>query len=228
MNDLITEFGDRLVTLNNGASGLREGLICDVKAVGNEELDFIASDETLDRYGEVVKLDGWEVDEYLANPVVPDSHRYDSIAFLLGQTTELKIAGGKMHNRVRFAMDNPLGAMAYKMAKGRFIRSESVGFIPKAWTPGKTKEEPARTFTKQSLLEISLVIVPANPGATVGLALKSGAITRADLKRAIDHITPFCNEEADPDVNTSAKATGLDVARLTLLAQAAANVLRQS
>lgn len=227
MNEL-TEFGDRLVTLRNGERGLREGMVCDVKAVGNEELDFIASDETLDRYGEVVKLDGWELDEYLANPVVPDSHRYDSIAFLLGNTTQLTIKGGKMHNRVRFAMDNPLGAMAYKMASKGFIRSESVGFIPKAWTPGKTKEEPARTFTKQSLLEISLVIVPANPGATVGLALKSGAITRADLKRAIDHITPFCNEEADPAVNTSAKATGLDVARLTLLAQAAANVLRQS
>lgn len=235
MND-ITEFGDRLTTLQTGARGLREQLKVEVRlpdevkagGVDAAELDFIASDETLDRYDEVVKLDGWELDEYRANPVVLDSHNYGSVAFVLGKSTELLIGSGKMRNRVKFAMDNPLGAMAYKMAKGGFIHSESVGFIPKAWTPGKTKDEPARTFTKQTLLEISLVAVPANPGATIGLALKSGALVKSDVKDLFEFLKTLCNEKAEPPVNPGAKAGGLDVARLTLLADAASAVLRRA
>ena len=230
MNDL-TEFGDRLTTLVTGARGLREQMKCEVKAgPGEHELDFIASDETLDRYDEVVKLDGWELDEYRANPVVLDSHNYGSVAAVLGKSTEVLIGSGKMRNRVKFAMDNPLGAMAYKMAKGGFIHSESVGFIPRAWTPGKTKDEPARTFTKQTLLEISLVAVPANPGATIGLALKSGALVKSDVRELADFLKTLCNEKekADAPVDPGAKAGALDVARLTLLAQAAAAVLRKA
>ncbi len=73
-----------------------------------------------------------------------------------------------------------MGNLAYKMAKGGFIKSQSVGFIPIEWTNGNDKDAPDRTYTKCELLEISLVVVPANPGATIGLALKSGAINARD------------------------------------------------
>lgn len=210
---LTTDFGARLVALRNGRHGLRGGLACEVREAGAEELEFIATDETLDRYHEVIKLDGWELEEYRRNPVVPDSHRYDSIAFLLGNSTDLQIKGGKMHNRVRFAMDNPLGAMAYRMAKKGFIHSESVGFIPKEWQRGKTDEEPNVTYVRQELIEISLVIVPANPGATVGAALKSGAITRADVRRVIELLEGFSQAKADDPVDSGARAGSLDGAQ---------------
>ena len=183
LEQLQKEFGNRLVTLRDGLAGLRGGLHCEVKDVAGEApmLDFIATDETVDRYNECIKLDGWNTDNYLANPVVPDCHNYDSVARILGRTVSLKISD-KMVNRVEFALDNPMGNMAYKMAKGGFIKSESVGFIPLEWNNGNEKDQPDRTYTKQELLEISLVVVPANPGATVGLALKSGAIQRSDLR----------------------------------------------
>jgi len=202
--NLQKEFGERLVTLRDGRPGLRGGLHCEVRSPevavpGAGEppalLDFIATDETLDRYNELIRLDGWRTDNYLKNPVVPDCHNYYSIAAILGRTVRLEIAGGKMVNRVEFALDNPLGAVAYKLARGGFIQSESVGFIPLEWTNGARPGEPDRTYTRQELLEISLVVVPANPGATIGAAVRSGAVERGDLQNLAAFLKTICGEE---------------------------------
>lgn len=214
IEQLQKEFGARLVKLQSGAQGIRGGLRCEVKDTGEDAtLDFVATDETMDRYNEVIQLAGWDVKNYLANPVVPDCHSYDSVARILGRTTSLTITD-KMVNRVQFALDNPLGNMAYKMARGGFIKSESVGFIPLEWINGG-KDEPERTYTKQELLEISLVVVPANPGATVGAALKSGAIEKSDLKSLADFLKQFCSTAGTHDDNPNI-GPGANVVRLQL------------
>lgn len=230
--DLEKLFGDRLVKLHNGETGLRGGLTCDVRepADAGEKpiLDFVATDETLDRYDEVIKLDGWQTERYLQNPVVPDCHCYHSIANILGRTISLSVADGKMFNRVEFALDNPMGKMAYKMAKGGFIKSESVGFIPLEWENGMNADQPRRTYIKQELLEISLVVVPANPGATVGAALKSGAIERADLTDVVELLKQFCSEKADPNTHAGAPGAGIHGAQLLHLARDLNSVLRRA
>ncbi len=221
LTDLQKDFGPRLVTLRTGASGLRGGLTCEVKTVdGGAILDFVATDETLDRYGEVIRLAGWDTKNYLANPVVPDCHNYDSVMRILGRTIDLSIADGRMVNRVEFALDNPLGNIAYKMAKAGFIKSESVGFIPLDWEDGKGGNDQAtRIFTKQELLEISLVVVPANPGATLGLALKSGAIERADLRAGADLLKKLSDDKTDPAAPGGTSGAGIHDVRLLELAR---------
>lgn len=228
MKTLIEEFGPRLVTLYTGAAGLRGGLRCEVKAAAADELDFIATDESLDRYNEVIKLDGWDTKNYLANPVVPDCHDYSSIAKILGRTTSLKIADGCMKNRVKFCCENPMGNVAFKMALGGFIRSESVGFIPREWTNGNSKDQPDRTYTRQELLEISLVVVPANPGATMGLALKSGALAAADLRALADWLKQFCSDKPDPDALGSASGAAVLDAQLLRIARDLKTVLNRA
>ncbi len=229
MKTLQEEFGQRLVTLNTGVVGLRGGLKIEAKAVDGDApmMDFIATDETLDRYNELIKLNGWDIKNYLANPVVPDCHDYSSIARILGRSVSLTISD-KMVNRVEFCLDNPLGNMAYKMAKGQFIKSESVGFIPLEWTNGNEKGQPDRTYTKAELLEISLVVVPANPGATIGLAVKSGAIEKADLKSLADFLKQFCTDEADPAAKARASGAGVNDAQLLQLARDLNSVLSRA
>lgn len=186
----LTEFGERVVTLNTGAQGLRGGLKCTVKEVTGEAavMDFIGSDNSIDRYNEVIQQDGWQLDAFKANPVIPDCHDYSSISKILGRAQSVGVADGKLVNRVEFCTDNPMGNLAYKMTKGGFIKSQSVGFIPLEWENGKGNDQPDRTYLKQELLEISLVVVPANPGATIGLALKSGAVEKADVKDVIEFL----------------------------------------
>jgi HK97 family phage prohead protease len=233
MKDL-TELGERLVTLNTGAKGLRGGLHCDVKDVIGEEpvMDFIASDETLDRYNEVISVDGWDLQNFRKNPVIPDCHDYSSITKILGRASSISVAGGpdarQLVNRVEFCTDNPMGSLAYKMAKGGFIKSQSVGFIPLEWTNGSGKDEPARKYTKQELLEVSLVVVPANPGATIGLALKSGAVNKADLRELADWLKQFGSNETGPGTDVGASSAGAYDAQLLQLARDLGNVLRRA
>lgn len=229
-SNLKTEFGERLVRLRDGRDGLRGGMVCEVKSVANEEhtLDFIATDETLDRYGEKILLAGWELDNFRANPVVVDSHDYSSVLRILGNAPDLKVTAGKMHNRVRFAMDNPLGAIAYKMSAAGFIKSQSVGFIPKEWVNGQRDDQPSRTFTKQELLEISLVAIPANPGATIGLALKSGVLVKGDITELASALKHFCNSQERSSAPAGATGGRADIAQLLPLARALADVAKRA
>ncbi len=216
MNSL-AEFGQRLVTLHTGERGLRGGVPCRVKEVSGDApmMDFIGSDDSLDRYNEVIDQEGWQLENFRANPVIPDCHDYSSIGKILGRAASVQVADGKLVNRVEFCLDNPMGALAYKMAKGGFIKSQSVGFIPLEWTNGNQAGQPDRTYTKCELLEISLVVVPANPGATIGTALKSGVLTPGDIRRTIEHLKQFCSEEkADPETTAGASGPGVLDARI--------------
>jgi hypothetical protein len=48
-------------------------------------LDFISSDETLDRYDEIIVASGWRLENYRRNPVFQNSHQYGDILFTLGK-----------------------------------------------------------------------------------------------------------------------------------------------
>src|SRR5215471_19247150 len=57
-------------------------------------LDFIASDETLDRCGEIISSGGWRLESYRRNPVFQNAHQYGDIIFTLGRAliTEVRSA----------------------------------------------------------------------------------------------------------------------------------------
>lgn len=229
IEELQSVFGKRIVTLNTGAAGIRAGIHCTVRDPQDGdayEMDFIGSDNTVDRYNEVIQPEAWgDMANFKANPVIPDCHDYSSIGKILGKATRVAVTDGKLVNRVAFCMENPMGSLAYKMAKGGFIKSQSVGFIPLEWTTGNKADMPDRTYTKCELLEISLVVVPANPGATVGLALKSGAVNRSDIQAAMKFLQQFCSDEAEPTGAAGASARGIHDARLLQIARGLRNVL---
>src|SRR5207248_987276 len=81
-------------------------------------LDFISSDESLDRYSEVISASGWKLDSYLRNPVFQNAHQYGDIIFTLGRAliTEIRysqiphseIRTPHLYQRIQFAVDaNP-------------------------------------------------------------------------------------------------------------------------
>lgn len=231
LEQLKKEFGARVCTLNSGAAGLRGGMACTVRDLGGDEpvMEFIGSDGSVDRYNEVIDQAGWDLTAFKANPVIPDCHDYSSIAKILGRADSVEVKDGQLVNCVRFCLDNPMGNLAYKMARGGFIKSQSVGFIPLEWVNGSGSDQPDRTYKKCELLEISLVVVPANPGATIGLALKSGAIQRSDLKATMDFLKQFCSDE-DPKTTGkgSASAGGTYDARLLQIARGLNEVLKRA
>ena len=180
----------RLVTLCDGRKGIRGAMqvqIADCKMQNGEPvLDFVASDETVDRYDEVIAADGWQLDNYQKNPVFQNSHRYGDIAFTLGKARVTAVKDGKLYQRIEFATEaNPMADIAYKLYRGGFLNAVSVGFIPLSWLPGEPGSGVARRYTKQELLEVSAVSIPANPNALV-VGLKAGAISRSDLNDLVE------------------------------------------
>ena len=225
----LAEFGARLVKLFNGAEGIRGGIHIKATVASDCEgdcLDMRASDETVDRYDEVIKAQGWDLSNYVKNPVIQNCHQYGDIAFTLGKALETKVEGGALVQRWQFASDvNPMAKLASGLYRGGFLNTSSVGFIPLEWQNGSKAGEPTRTYVKQELLEVSAVCVPANPNA-LALAIKSGAIEGADVKEAALLLNKFCNQE-ERDGHASATADAFHLARLQLLTLSLTSVARK-
>jgi len=160
---------------------------------------YIASDQTLDSYREIILAAGWRFDHFAKNAPFVDSHDYWSIEKLLGSVIDAKVTGTQLIETVQWAHDipeNPLAALGWKMTLAGHLRAVSVGFRPvKAINQGdpefyKTASaagidqavalETRRIFTEQQQLELSACIIGANPAA-LATAHKSGDITDADL-----------------------------------------------
>src|SRR5712675_3436130 len=59
----------------------------------NSCLDFVSSDESLDRYNEIISPSGWKLENYQRNPVFQNAHQYGDILFTLGRAliTEIRV-----------------------------------------------------------------------------------------------------------------------------------------
>jgi HK97 family phage prohead protease len=194
---LTTVFSERLVPLYDGQAGLRGKIQIEIREPSttstevrdnscNSCLDFVVSDETLDRYNEVIVASGWKLDNYLRNPVFQNSHQYGDIIYTIGRAliTEVRTVADRkvLFQRVEFATEaNPIAKIAYNLYKGRFLNAVSVGFIPIRWEMGEPGDQIARRYTEQELLEVSAVGIPANPNA-LALGLKAGALSKQQIR----------------------------------------------
>jgi len=177
-------------------------------------LDFIASDETLDRCDEMILAGGWRLDSYRRNPVFQNAHQYGDIIFTLGKALITEVRQSRtphsplptphLYQRVQFATDaNPMARIAYALYKGKFLNAVSVGFIPLRWVDGEVAEPNPksamrirRRYLEQELLEVSAVGIPANPNA-LQLGLKAGAIQKADLRDLLELLETVLNSAID-------------------------------
>src|SRR5947209_3703457 len=197
-------------------------------------IDFRSSDESLDRYQEFISVAGWKLDNYRQNPVVQNAHSYGSLSDTIGKSliTEIRDDASRsdaptlqrsnaptpyLFQRILFAVDeNPMAKVAYGLYKGGFLNAVSVGFIPLQWENGSKEAGYRRKYTKQELVEVSAVSIPANPNALT-MGLKSGAVAIGDLRELAQLSNHFCTMKADRIPDTSALGSAIDEARLMQL-----------
>ena len=133
-----------------------------IESEGARVYTFRASSGSVDRQNEIVDQNGWLLDSYRDNPVVLDSHRYDSIEDVIGRAIRVEVVGGALECDIIFA-ENEKGECAQDLVNTGFLRTVSVGFKSVARRPGGAGQP--LTHTQAELLEISLVSVPANRDA---------------------------------------------------------------
>lgn len=223
---------ERVVELCDGRAGLRAGLSVGIRqpadAPGQPIIEFVASDETLDRYDEVIAAEGWRLENYQRNPVFQNSHKYGDIAFTLGRALVTEVRGAALFQRVLFAVaENPVAKLAYDLYRGKFLNAVSVGFVPIRWEDGNGLDEFRRQYLEQELLEVSAVSIPANPNA-LQLALKAGAVEAGDLRELASWLKQFCSEEAGLQAEPGARGLETDGAQLLQLARDLRTILKRN
>lgn len=155
---------------------------CEVKKVGERQYEFTASTADIDRDGEVIDVSGWDLKNFKKNPVIMYAHDYRTLP--IGKATKIGVRDGKLMNTVEFPPEGTyeFADIVERLVSTGYLKTESVGFIPKKWEDGDgEKGSPNRTYTKQELLEISIVPVPSNPNALMN-AVKDGVITAKQFK----------------------------------------------
>lgn len=191
---------------------------------GQQVYTFKITNEVVDRQREVVAADGFDFRDYMANPVVIDSHDYSSIENILGRTVDIR-RNGDAHEADILFNDTPKGQLAKALVDSGDLRATSIGFISGELELGKGRDDPA--IHKQStLLEISMVCVPANqealrlrdlqtreahpphttPKADEGMAWDGPAQVReAEGEAQLWGMHAWRDSEGDPEVKSSYK-----------------------
>ena len=148
---------------------------------------FVGSDETLDRDGDVIAIEGWDISDYLKNPVVLYGHEPANLP--IGKTVDLRIDQRtkslvfdiyfptieELSTNPATPSDHALTVDAiYNLAKEGVLNAVSVGFQGLEYTNTDT----GRNYLKQKLMEVSIVPIPSNPNALAILRLAGVAVTK--------------------------------------------------
>jgi len=134
------------------------------------------STESLDRDGEVIKVEAWQktLPKFKKRPILLSSHDYRDLRKQIGEFKQMRLTEEGLLGRPHYYINegNQEADWAFNLAK-KGVAAFSVGFIPIAWIDGDGNKEPKRTYQEVELLEISQVLVPSNQEAIQGVRAKS-------------------------------------------------------
>ncbi len=197
------------VFLSNGAAGYRATLAAEIRVMDQSQglVEYIASDETIDSYKEIIRVDGWKFDQLKKNAPFVDTHDYSTIGKLLGNVVDWRIdkRSRSLVETVKWAKDvkeNQLAQLGWAMIVAGFgPKAVSVGFYPQSfvtkWDTDKTawceqlkqlglhEEDGVRAiYISQQQIELSACILGANPNAIqlTAKAYKAGVLTDSNLE----------------------------------------------
>lgn len=222
----------QMVTLTNGKPGVRLAMACEVRVLDAKKgiAEYIASDESVDSYREVIRVDGWRFNMFRKNAPFVDSHDYSTIENLLGKVIDFEIRKKALVETVQWAIDvaeQPLAQLGWKLTEGGYLKAVSVGFWPvkmvSRWdgNPSGFNQQiaelgikpddaacPRCIFVEQEQIELSSCIVGANPNAVqLARAVKAGIIDDAE----INFIDQECSRRAK-NIHTGAADEAADAA----------------
>jgi hypothetical protein len=159
----------------------------DITKAGNRTIRFVASDETVDRYGDIIRVDGWQLDNFAKNGPLLFGHasREPPIG-----TAKAWVEGKQLLADATFLPEgvSDFADEVWRITDAGALKSVSVGFLPtKApnylWADDDPDHEEwpiGFEFVGQELLELSVVPVPANPAA---LALARSVASEQTTRR---------------------------------------------
>lgn len=162
------------------AAGVRKLSAETVERLDDRTLGFTISTGAVDRDQDTISLAGWQLDNFLRNPVVLWSHRAEELP--IGKAVDIGRDERRLHAAVRFlpggyGAASEIADIVYRMTADGYLAATSVGFRPLAWdfTDDLARDAdgwfPGIDFREQELVELSLCTVPSNPDALIDGAI---------------------------------------------------------
>jgi len=174
-------------------------------ATESRTITFVASDESVDSYGDIVRASGWDLKRYKKNPVLLFAHNSSELPV---GTTEIGVEGTELIAHASFL---PAGVsakadMVWGAIEHGALRAVSVGFIPTKM-PNEIKDPNTNEWTGgyefigQELMELSVVPVPANANAlavarAAGMTPEQWSRLTQENRTQPTHVVPRNNEVA--------------------------------
>lgn len=127
---------------------------------------FIFNNESVGRDGHIVLNRGIQTDNYERNPTILWAH--DDSMLPIGRASALRIGEPVSKVDIEFTPRdlNPFGAMVGELVRAKFLNACSMSWMPLKWKLSTDKNRAGGVdFTEVDLLEISIVPIPALPGA---------------------------------------------------------------
>ena len=201
-----------------GEEMIRRVIRSEIKSINEKDftVDVTMSDETIDRYKEVIQAKAWKkrLGTYKAHPILLSSHDYRGLRNQIGEAEKIGVKNDKLHATLKYyaGEGNPEADWAWVLAS-KGVAAYSVGFIRHAGfyiDPEVEKEDDEEyeayrkagvryVYTDVELLENSHVTVPANP-ACLQDSFEQGMVVRslgeqaypllAELEAALKSLAP--------------------------------------
>jgi len=136
----------------------------------DDPFNFVLSDESIDRMGDVIYADGWDLKDFQKNPVALFGHDHSKP---IGVWENVRVEGKKLLGRLKLAAQGTSAEIdtIRSLVEQRILKAVSVGFSPLEYSQ---RDDGGYNFIKQALHETSLVSVPANANA-LAIAKSYGA-----------------------------------------------------
>lgn len=130
---------------------------------GESPFEFVMSDASVDRVGDIIDQKGWELANFRRNPIALFGH---NASFPIGKWRDVAVIDGRLQGRLELLdpVSERLRELHAAVAAG-VLRAVSVGFRSDEFEPIKESKVGGTRFMRSELIECSLVSVPANPNA---------------------------------------------------------------
>jgi len=157
------------------------------------QVHFLCSTDTVDRYGEIVEPEAYRasLDSFMDNPVFAAGHQHIGLSgepTVIGHWEKVWISKDGLEGIAQFDDEDELSKRYWNNYRKGHMRAVSVGFIANAWEMRDVEiaqeRQRVRVFTSVDLIEISAVMVGANPDALVRRSANSGGAPLIELIEA--------------------------------------------
>ena len=128
----------------------------------SDPFEFVLSDETVDRMGDVIRASGWDLTDFQKSPIALFSHDH---TLPIGVWKNVRVEGKRLLGSLHLAKAGTSDFIdtIRSLIEQRILKAVSVGFQP--IEAEKRKSGGGYDFIKSALHEVSVCSVPANPSA---------------------------------------------------------------